>query len=81
MFCFRSRRANTHISYPAHLNIYYNCILLLLHRPFINNDDLTDPIFTTRALTKCTAAAIDIVNTIEVVEAQRMPGMTWCFIA
>ncbi|KAI7883058.1 hypothetical protein K492DRAFT_205750 [Lichtheimia hyalospora FSU 10163] len=65
----------------AHLNIYYNCILLLLHRPFINSDASTDPILSTQSLTKCTFAAIDIVNTIEALETQRLPGMTWCFIA
>ncbi|KAI7878639.1 hypothetical protein K492DRAFT_164679 [Lichtheimia hyalospora FSU 10163] len=65
----------------AFLNISYNCILLLLHRPFIGDDEMMDMTRALQAISQCTSAATSIVDSAKALEKQDDGCMSWSWIS
>ena len=62
------------------MHIFYNCVLLLLHRPFITDHDAPNINNALQALSTCTAAASNIIDTVEALESMGVICMPWCII-
>ncbi|CAO3586366.1 unnamed protein product [Absidia cylindrospora] len=61
----------------AILFLTYNCVLLLLYRPFITNQDLDDMNFAFKALSACTVAANNILLVTENMDAFTLSCIPW----
>ncbi|ORZ16412.1 fungal-specific transcription factor domain-domain-containing protein [Absidia repens] len=61
----------------AILFLSYNCVLLLLYRPFITNQDSDDMNFAFKALSACTVAANNILLVTENMDAFTLSCIPW----
>ncbi|KAI8143193.1 fungal-specific transcription factor domain-containing protein [Fennellomyces sp. T-0311] len=59
------------------MHIFYNCVLLLLHRPFITDQNSPNINHALQSLSTCTAAAINIIDTVEALENMGVICMPW----
>ncbi|KAI9494489.1 fungal-specific transcription factor domain-containing protein [Zychaea mexicana] len=62
------------------MHIFYNCVVLLLHRPFIMDQDSANINHALQSLSTCTAAAINIIDTVEALENMGVICMPWCMV-
>ncbi|KAI9268930.1 fungal-specific transcription factor domain-containing protein [Phascolomyces articulosus] len=62
------------------MHIFYNCVVLLLHRPFITDHDSSNINHALQALSACTAAAINIIDMVEELEKMGVICMPWCMV-
>ncbi|OAD71479.1 Zn(2)-C6 fungal-specific transcription factor [Phycomyces blakesleeanus NRRL 1555(-)] len=59
------------------LNMCYNCVLILLHRPFIVKDENENMTSAFQSLSTCTAAAGQLLDVVEQMECEIFQSIPW----
>ncbi|KAI9006295.1 fungal-specific transcription factor domain-containing protein [Phycomyces nitens] len=59
------------------LNMCYNCVIILLHRPFIVKDENESMTSAFHSLSTCTAAATNLLDVVEQMEMETFQSIPW----
>lgn len=59
------------------INVIYNCVLILMHRPFVSKTSADNADIAFRALGTCTTAAVTIMDVVERLEREGFLCVPW----